>query len=82
MSIRGVLSDTLSLIFGVPQCSVLGPALFTMYTKPVDTIAQRYGVKYHLYADDTQLYVSLDSGNKADVSSSLESLENCIGEFS
>ena len=27
-------------------------------------------VKYHLYADDTQLYESLDPGNKTDVSSS------------
>ena len=57
----------LSLLFGVLKGSVLDPALFTMYTKPLRTIAQRSGVKYHLYADDTQLYVSLDPGNKADV---------------
>ena len=34
-----------------------------------------------LYADDTQSYVSLDPGNKADVSSSLENLENCIADI-
>ena len=66
------IQDVLSL--GVPQGSVLGPALFTVCTKPLSTIAQRYRVKYHLYADDTQLYVSLDPGNKADVSSSFENL--------
>ena len=52
-----------------------------MYIKPLGTIAQRYGVKYHLYADDTQLYLSLDRGNEADVSSSLESLENCTANI-
>ena len=30
---------------------------------------------------DTQLYVSLDPGNKADVSTSLEGLENCIADI-
>ena len=65
VSIQGVL------ISGVSQGSVLDPALFTMYTKPLGTNAQGYEVKYHLYADDTQLYASLDPGNKADVSFSL-----------
>ena len=40
-----------------------------------------YRVKYHLYADDIELYVSLDPENKADVSSSLENLENCIAHI-
>ena len=33
---------------------------------------------YHLYADDAQLCVSLDSGNNTDVSLSAEYLEHCI----
>ena len=81
MSIYGILSDTLSLPFGVWQTSVLGPALFSMYMKPLGTIAHRYGVKYHLYAADTQLYVSVDPGNKADVPFSLENLEHYIDDI-
>ena len=27
-----------------------------MYTRPLGIIAQRYRIKYYLYADDTQLY--------------------------
>ena len=43
---------TLSLLFEVPQGWVLGPALLTMYSKPVGITAQWYGATYHLYADD------------------------------
>ena len=34
-----------------------------------------------MYADDTQLYVSLDPGNKTDVSSLLENLEHCTADI-
>ena len=51
----GVMSDTFSLLFRVPQGSALGPALFTWYTKP---LAQQYEVKYYLYAEDTAVGIS------------------------
>ena len=40
---------------GVPQGSVLGPILFTVYTSPVAKVADAYGVVQQQYADDTQL---------------------------
>ena len=52
--------------------------LVLLYTRPLGIIAQRYGVKYHLYADDTQLYISLDPGNELNFSSSMKNLESCI----
>ncbi|KAK2145627.1 hypothetical protein LSH36_668g01000 [Paralvinella palmiformis] len=52
-----------------------------MYTRPLGIIAQRYGVKYHLYADDTQLYISLDPDNELNFSSSLNNLEHCIADI-
>ena len=81
MSVHGILSDIQSLLSGVPQGSVLGPLVFTMYTRPLGIIAQRYGVKYHLYADDAQLYISLDPDNELNVSSSLNNLEHCIADI-
>ncbi|GFR67249.1 reverse transcriptase-like protein [Elysia marginata] len=59
--IDGVLSPVSSLQFGVPQGLVLGPLLFTLYTSPVADIAECYDVKYNLYADDTQIYISLNA---------------------
>ena len=58
VSIDSTLSDASTIMFGVPQGSVLGPLLFSLYTTPLTYQLDSSQLSYHLYGDDTQLYIS------------------------
>ena len=66
------------LSVGVPQGSVLGPVLYLMYTSPVSDVIESYNINYHLYADDSQLYVAFKTNDASLVKNRIES---CVGDI-
>ena len=75
VKIKDTLSDKITISYGVPHGSVLGPVLFTSYTTPLSAIISSFDINHHLYADDTQIYMSLSVSN---VKESLEKLQHCL----
>ena len=61
--IKDAVSGDQELDFGVPQGSVFGYEDLLHVTKPVSDIIQRHGLSHHSYADDTQLYMTMDHSN-------------------
>ena len=77
--INSSFSEKHKLKCGVPQGSVLGARMYTMYTEPMRTLITKHQVSYHSYADDTQLYVHCDN-DETSIQLAIKRLEHCIAD--
>ena len=75
--IDGIQSSAHTPTCGVPQGSVIGPLIFTMYTAPLEKIIEAHGFSKMFYADDTQIYISFTA---SEISALLPRVTNCIRE--
>uniref|UniRef100_A0A3Q1D073 Reverse transcriptase domain-containing protein n=1 Tax=Amphiprion ocellaris TaxID=80972 RepID=A0A3Q1D073_AMPOC len=61
-----VLKWLRSYLHWVSQGSVLGPLLFSLYLTPSGQILHSFGISFHCYADDLQLYMLLVLQSESD----------------
>ncbi|KAK7094370.1 hypothetical protein V1264_005945 [Littorina saxatilis] len=74
-------SEDTILKYGVPQGSVLGPVLFTMYIQPLGKVIKHHNVLYHMFADDTQLQKSAHTKQFTELVQSIESCSDHIKQW-
>lgn len=79
ISVNSVTSGDVSLQYGVPQGSVLGPRGYSMYTLPVSDIFKKYDVHCMIYADDSQGYTIIRPNQSW--RSSAQTLEACVSDI-
>ena len=60
----------------MPQGSVLGPILFSLYTTPLSKVIRNHpAIGFHFFADDMQLFVHLTHKNLAHA---FDRLKSCL----
>jgi hypothetical protein len=72
------MSNLVELLFGVPQGSVMGPFKFCVYTLPIGAIIRSHGLSYHIYTDDTQVYLAF---NTDDPEHGIDRINACLADI-
>ena len=78
--VNGYKSDSVPLTCGVPQGSVGGPILFSLYLIGLKSILRHHSLQYHIYADDIQVLTSFKP-NRCAAASAVHDLEACVQDI-
>jgi len=67
-------------VFGVPQWPVLGPLLYVLYTAELELIVAHHGLRFHMYADDYQVYLN-NNTSVEDVPLAVSKFAACVADI-
>ena len=80
VSIQSRKSNIYHLQCGVPQGSVFGAQMYTMYTRQLSDVIKKQDVIHHSYADDTQIYIHSEDNPEARREAT-DKLQRCIADI-
>ena len=80
VSISGHHSYRFKLTTSVPQCSVLGPLLFSFYVQPIGDIIRKHCLRVNYYVDDLQLYDHCTYSSPS-LAMTINRLQNCVTDL-
>ncbi len=78
MAIGNYTSERTKTTCGVLQGSILRPLLFNIYMLPLAQILENNKISYHNYEDDTQIYITVSTGDYGPI----QALSKCIEQIS
>ena len=77
--VNGNVSDKISVVYGVPQGSILGPLLFILYINDLNSLGGKFGLTVHSYADDTTLYLGFEPNSE--FQDACVNIKNCLSDI-
>ena len=78
VAINDSFTSNQGLKYGVPQGSLCGPLLFLLYMSPLGDLFRESGVEFQGYADDTQNWLSLITGQAGSHELCYQTLQQCV----